>query len=230
MRRIPYALAVGSLMNAMVCTRPNICYSLGIVSRYQSNPGLDHWSAVKNILKYLRRTKSFMLVYGGDDLVLIRYTDSDLQSDPDARRSTSGYVFKLNRGAVSWKSVKQGYTTDSTMEAEYIAASEAAKEAVWLRNFLIELEVVEHIDRPMTLHYDNSAAIAQTKDPKFYKRTRNIQRKHNVVHDIVKRGDILMAKIASKHNLANPFTKALSIKMFDRHMENMGVRCDSNCL
>ncbi|XP_059663629.1 secreted RxLR effector protein 161-like [Cornus florida] len=166
-RRIPYDLAVGSLMYAMVCTRPNICYSIGIVSRYQSNPGLDHWSAVKNISKYLRRTKSLMLVYGGDDLVPVGYTDSDFQSDPDVKRSTSGYVFKLNGGVVSWKSVKQGCTADSAMETEYIATSEAAKEVVWLRNFLIELEVVEHIDRPMTLHCDNSAAITQTKDPKI---------------------------------------------------------------
>ncbi|XP_059623103.1 disease resistance protein RPV1-like [Cornus florida] len=110
------------------------------------------------------------------------------------------------------------------MEAKYIAASEAAKEAIWLRNFLIELEVVEHIDRPMTLHCDNSAAIAQTMNPKFHKGIRHIQRKHHVVRDIVKRGDILVAKIAAKHNLADPFTKALPIKMFDRHMENMGIR------
>ncbi|XP_059645285.1 secreted RxLR effector protein 161-like [Cornus florida] len=174
MRRIPYASVVGSLMYAMVCTRPDICYFVGIVSRYQSNPGIDHWSAMKNILKYLRRTKSLMLVYGGDDLVPIGYTDSDFQSDPDAKRSTSRYVFKLNGGAVSWKSVKLGCTADSTMEADYIAASEVAKEAIWLRNFLIELEVVEHIDRPMMLHCNNSAAIAQTKDPKFHKGIRHI--------------------------------------------------------
>ncbi|XP_059663617.1 secreted RxLR effector protein 161-like [Cornus florida] len=224
MRRIPYASAIGSLMYAMVCTRPDICYLVRIVSRYQSNPGLDHWSAVKNILKYLRRTKSLMLVYESDDLVRIGYTDSDFQSDLDARRSTSGYVFKLNGGAVSWKNVKHSSTADSTMEAEYIAASEAAKEVIWLRNFLIELEVMKHIDRPMTLHCDNSAAITQTKDPKFHKGTRHIQRKYHVVRDIVKQGDILVAKI----HLADPFIKALPIKMFDRHMENMRVRCDSN--
>ncbi|XP_059663471.1 secreted RxLR effector protein 161-like [Cornus florida] len=169
MKRIPYASAVGSLMYAMVCTRLDICYSVGIVNRYQSNLGLNHWSAVKNILKYLRRTKSLMLVYGSDDMVPVEYTDSDFQSDLDARSFTSGYVFKFNGGALSWKSVKQGCTADLTMEAKYIAASETAKEAVWLRNFLIELEVVEHIDLPMTLHCNNSAAIAQTKDPKFIK-------------------------------------------------------------
>ncbi|KAA0051985.1 zinc finger BED domain-containing protein RICESLEEPER 2-like [Cucumis melo var. makuwa] len=100
MSNIPYASAVGSLMYAMLCTRPNICYSVGIVSRYQSNPGRDHWTAVKNILKYLRRTKDYMLVYGSKDLILTRYTDSDFQTDKDVRKSTSGSVFTLNGGAV----------------------------------------------------------------------------------------------------------------------------------
>ena len=81
MRRIPYALAIGSLMYAMLCTRPDICYAVGIVSRYQSNPGMGHWIAVKHILKYLRRMRVYMLVCSGGDLNLIRYTDSDFQSD-----------------------------------------------------------------------------------------------------------------------------------------------------
>ncbi|TYK01065.1 retrotransposon protein, putative, Ty1-copia subclass [Cucumis melo var. makuwa] len=100
MSNIPYASAVGSLMYAMLCTRPNICYLVEMVSRYQSNPGCDHWTTIKNILKYLRRTKDYMLVYGSKDLILIEYTNSVFQSDKDARKSTSGLVFTLNRGAV----------------------------------------------------------------------------------------------------------------------------------
>ena len=100
MRRVPYASAVGSLMYAMLCTRPDICYAVGIVSRYQSNPGLDHWIAVKHILKYLRRTRNYMLVYSGGDLNPIGYTDSDFQSNKDNRKSTSGSVFTLGDGAI----------------------------------------------------------------------------------------------------------------------------------
>ena len=77
MRRVPYASAVGSLMYAMLCTRPDICYEVGIVSRYQSNPGLDHWIAVKQILKYLRRMRDHMLVYSGGDLNCNDYSESD---------------------------------------------------------------------------------------------------------------------------------------------------------
>ncbi|TYK04221.1 gag/pol protein [Cucumis melo var. makuwa] len=100
MRKILYASAVGSLMYAMLCTRPDICFSRGMVSRYQSNPGRDHWTTVKNILKYLKRTKNYMLVYGTKDLILTGYTDSDFQTDKDARKSTSGSVFTLNEGTI----------------------------------------------------------------------------------------------------------------------------------
>ncbi|TYK02508.1 gag/pol protein [Cucumis melo var. makuwa] len=127
MRRIPYASTVGSLMYVMLCTRPDICYAVGIVSRYQSNPGLDHSTAVKIILKYLRRTRDYMLVYGAKDLILTGYTDSDIQTNKDSRKSTSGSVFTLNGRAIVWRSIKQGCIADSTMEAEYVTACEAAK-------------------------------------------------------------------------------------------------------
>ena len=96
MSRIPYASAVGSLMYAMLCTRPDICYSVGVVSRFQSNPGQQHWTAVKSILKYLRRTRNYMLVYFGSDLNITGYTDFDFQGDKDSRKSTSESVFVLN--------------------------------------------------------------------------------------------------------------------------------------
>ncbi|KAH9725006.1 Integrase catalytic domain-containing protein [Citrus sinensis] len=130
MRRVPYAETVGSLMYAMLCTRPDICFAVGMVSRYQSNPGPEHWTAVKHIMKYLKRTKNYMLVYSGDELIPMGYTDSDFMSDKDSRKSTSGYVFTLGSGAISWRSVKQSCIVDFTTEAEYVAASEAAKEAV----------------------------------------------------------------------------------------------------
>ena len=94
-------------MYVMLCTRPDICYSVGIVSRYQSNLGKKHWTDVKHILKYLRRTRNYMLVYHGDELAPIRYTDSDFQSYAYLRKSTSGSVFTLGGAVVSWRSIKQ---------------------------------------------------------------------------------------------------------------------------
>ena len=98
MRRIPYASAVGSLMYAMLCKRPDICYAVGKVSRYQSNPGMGHWIAVRHILKYLMRTRDYMLVYSGGDLNPIGYTDSNFQSDKASRKSTSSSIFTLGGG------------------------------------------------------------------------------------------------------------------------------------
>ena len=95
-----------------------------------------------------------MLVYQSDELVPIGYTDSDFQSDMDSRKSTSGNVFTLGGGAIVWRSIKQTCVADSTMEAEYVAASEAAKEAVWLRNFLKDLAVVPAIEMPLTMFCD----------------------------------------------------------------------------
>ncbi|KAJ9566455.1 hypothetical protein OSB04_002421 [Centaurea solstitialis] len=138
MKSVPYASAIGSIMYAMLCTRPDVAYSVSVTSRYQQNPGEPHWVAVKNILKYLRRTKDMFLVFGGseDEISVKGYSDASFQTDRDDFRSQSGYVFTLNGGAISWKSSKQDTIADSTTEAEYIAASDAAKEAVWLRNFL----------------------------------------------------------------------------------------------
>ena len=109
-------------MYAMLCTRPNIYFAVGMVSRYQSNPGPDHWTTVKHILKYLRRTRDYMLVYGREELVPVGYTDSDFMSDKDSRRSRSRHVFTLGGGAISWRSIKQKCIADSTTEAEYVAA------------------------------------------------------------------------------------------------------------
>ena len=128
---IPYASAIGSIMYAMLCTRPDVSYALSMTSRFQNDPGWDHWTAVKNILKYLRRTKDLILVYGGEEhLAVTGYCDASFQTDRDDSRSQPGYVYMLNGGAVYWKSSKQDSTADSTVEAEYMAACEAGKMGV----------------------------------------------------------------------------------------------------
>ncbi|KAK1629315.1 hypothetical protein QYE76_003630 [Lolium multiflorum] len=124
MSQIPYASAVGSIMYAMLCTRPDIAHAVSLTSRYQSDPGMEHWTAVKNILKYLKRTKDMFLCYGGDqELVVTSYTDASWNTDPDDSKSQSGYVFILNGAAVSWASSKQCTVAKSSTESEYIAAS-----------------------------------------------------------------------------------------------------------
>jgi hypothetical protein len=140
---IPYASAIGSIMYAMLCTRHDVCLAISLVGRYQSDPGVHHWTTVKNILKYLKRTKDMFLIYGGDkELVVKGYVDASFDTDPDDSKSQSGYVFILNGGAVSWCSSKQSVVAGSTCEAEYIAASEAAHEGVWMKEFISNLGVI----------------------------------------------------------------------------------------
>ena len=228
MTRIPYASAIGSIMYAILCTRPDVAHALSVTSRYQSNPGEEHWKAVKMILKYLRRTKDIFLIYGGGELKLEGYTDSSFQSDVDDSKSMSGYIFNLNGGAVSWKSSKQETTADSTTEAEYIAASDAAKEAVWIRNFIQQWGVVPSITDPVTVYCDNNGAIAQAKEPRSHQRSKHILRRYHLIREIIGRGDVLVDQVASAENVADPLTKPLAQKVFDKHLEKMQLRYVGN--
>ena len=110
------------------------------------------------------------------------------------------------------------------MEAEYVAACEAAKEAVWLRNFLIDLEVVPNMSKPITLYCDNSGAVANSREPRSHKRGKHIERKYHLIREIVHRGDVIVTQIASTHNVADPFTKPLTAKVFEGHLESLGLR------
>ena len=107
MSKVPYSNAVGSLMYAMVCTRPDISHAVGTVSRYMHNPGKEHWQAVKWILRYIQKTLDVGLIFEKDDMVgqqVVGYCDSDYDGDLDKHRSTTGYVFTLAKAPVSWKS------------------------------------------------------------------------------------------------------------------------------
>ena len=111
-------------MYAMLCTRPDVSNALSLTSRYQSDPGMEHWTTVKNILKYLKRTKDMFLVYGGDEELVIKgYVNASFNTDPDDSKSQSRYVFILNGATVSWRSSKQSVIAACTTEAEYVAAS-----------------------------------------------------------------------------------------------------------
>ena len=186
----PSVSIVDSIMNAMICTRSDVACSLGVVSRYQSNLDENHWKVTKIILKYLRNTKDQWLIYREPDLKRMGYTDFNFQSDHDDSKSVSGYIFILNGRAICWKSFKQHTIADSVCEVEYIAASDAAKEAVWLKKFITELGVAPSIDSPVLLYYDSTGAIAQTKEPKAHQQTKHILHRYHFIQEIVDRGDI----------------------------------------
>ena len=138
-----------------------------MTSRFQSDPSECHWIAVKNILKYLRRTKDICLIYGGQEgeLVISGYTNAGFKSDLDDFRSQSDFVFCLNGGVVSWRSSKQDTVANSTTKAEYITASDAVKETVRNKILIFKLGVVPSITNPVDVYCDNNGAIAQAKEP-----------------------------------------------------------------
>ena len=139
-------------------------------------------------------------------------------------------MFTLGGEAINGRSVKQSCIADSTMEAEYVAACEAAKEAVWFKKFLFDLGVMRMEQVPVTLFCDNSGVVAQSKDPRNHKKGKHIERKYHIIRDIVARGDVVVAKIDSADNLVDPFTKTLPQRTFESHLEGMRVRLMHNSL
>jgi hypothetical protein len=225
MSAIPYASAIGSIMYAMLCTHPDVSLALSVTSRYQSEFGEDHWTVVKGILKYLRRTKDMFLIFGGEDELVVKgYTDASFQIDKDDSASQSGFVFCLNGGAVSWKSSKQDTVADSTIEADYIAAFDAAKEAVWIKKIISELGVVPSASSPVDLYCDNSRDIVLAKEPRSHKKSKHILRKYHLIRHFVERGDVKVSKVNTDSNVADPLTKPLPQPKHEAHMRSMGIR------
>ncbi|GKF33606.1 hypothetical protein Tco_0106806 [Tanacetum coccineum] len=196
-QNVPYASAVGSIMYAVRCTRSDVAFSQNITSRFQQNPGDLHWTSVKNILKYLRNTKDMFLIYGGDIKLELRVS---CYTDADDLKSQTGYVFVLNGCAVDWKSTKQSIFATSSAKAEYIAAYDASKDAVWVRKFISELGVVPTIEEPINMYCDNIGAIT-----------------------IANESLESLKKVHIDDNLADPFTKALAFPKHSEHNKNIGM-------
>ncbi len=156
MEKVPYQEAIGSLMYASITTQPDISFTVAALSQFLDNPGDVHWEAVKHILHYLSGTKDFVLTYGDECHDLIGYTDAD-GTTQEHRHAISGHTFLINGGAVSWSSKKQELITLSTAEAEYVAVTHAAKEALWLQRLVFEL--FPSLEAPTVLYCDNQAAL-----------------------------------------------------------------------
>jgi hypothetical protein len=216
MCNVPYREAVGSLMYAAMGTRPDIAFATSTVAQYSENPGWKHWEAVKRIFRYLMGTKNLQLTYGGDERGLVGYVDADGASQ-DHRRAISGYVFMVDGGAVSWSSKKQELVTLSTTEAEYVAATHAAKEAVWIRRLLTEL--FHSIDTPTTLFSDSQSAIALAHDGHYHARTKHIDIRYHFIRYIIEAGTIKLVYCPTNDMTADTLTKALpSVKA--KHFAN----------
>ncbi|GKA87395.1 putative RNA-directed DNA polymerase [Tanacetum coccineum] len=207
MDRVPYASAVGSLMYAMVCTRPDLAHAVGVVSRFLSNPGKKHWEAVKWIFRYLRGTSKLGITFGNGKPMLVGYTDSDLAGNKDNMKSTSGYLMTFAGGAVSWQSRLQKCVALSTTEAEYVAATEACKELLWLKRFLQELGFKQ---QRYAVLCDNQSTIHLAKNSMFHKRTKHIDIRYHWIRDAIEDGMFELNKVHTDDNASDMLTKAVA--------------------
>ncbi|KAG8498673.1 hypothetical protein CXB51_004985 [Gossypium anomalum] len=190
MLHVPYSSTVGSLMYAMVCSRPDLSYAVSAFGRTEDG--------------------------------VIGYVDADFAGDLDRRRSLTGYVFTIGGCAISWKATLQTTVALSTTEAEYMAITEACKEAIWLKGLFSELNEDLQIS---TVFCDSQSAIFLTKDLMFHERTKHIDVRYHFVRDIIARGDIVVSKISTHENPADMMTKSLPITKFEHCLDLVGVHC-----
>ena len=217
-----YRSLVGSLIY-LTNTRPDIVHAVSIISRFMSDPSKDHLAAAKRILRYIKGTKSYGIMYESEnDSRLTGYTDSDWAGSIDDRRSTSGYLFQLGSKSISWSSRKQATVALSSSEAEYISATSAACEAVWLRRILKDLQ--QGTKDPTTIYCDNMSAIAMTKNPVFHSRTKHIEIRHHFIRELVEKQEIELQFCKTGEQLADIFTKALQIEKFIQFRRELGVQ------
>ena len=218
-----YQSAVGSLLYLAMWTRPDIAYAVGMVSKYCSKPSKEHWTAVKRIMHYLQGTVDYGLCYDkGSHSKCTGYSDADWAGDIDDRRSTSGYVFSMSGGAISWRSKRQTCVSLSTAEAEYIALASAAQEAVWLQRLLQDMKAVP--SRPMIINEDNQSAIALTKNPQFHGRTKHVDIKFHYIREQVEQQNIKLVFCPSDNMMADFLTKGLTREKFCKNREMTGLK------
>jgi hypothetical protein len=223
--QLRYSQIIGSLMYLASATRPDIAYAVSKLSRFVSNPGDDHWHALERIMRYLKGTASYGIHYSGYPRVLEGYSDSNWISDADEIKATSGYVFTLGGGAVSWKSCKQTILTRSTMEAELTALDTATVEAEWLRQLLMDLPVVEKPIPAIPMNCDNQTVIIKVNSSKDnMKSSRHVKRRLKSVRKMRNSGVVALDYIHTSKNLADPFTKGLSRNVIDNASKEMGMR------
>jgi transposase InsO family protein len=218
MLKVPYASAVGSLMYAMVCTRPDLAHCVGVVSRFLANPGRSHWAAVKTAFRYLKGTETHGLIFGlHNDCEIVGFCDSDYAGDRVGWRSTSGYVFTLGGTAVSWRSRLQSIVALSTTEAELVAAVESAKEAVYLKELLNDLGFKQP---SVSIFCDNQSAIHLATNLAFSSRTKHINVRDAYLARLHEAKIVYLKKVLTDDNAADMFTKSLPPAKFE-HCSNL---------
>ena len=218
---IPYAEAIGSVLWPVVVSRPDAVFAVSTLSQFIQNPGPAHWEVLKCIIVFLRSMKDLWLTFGGQSKLSAEgFCDADWGGQKH-HHSISGYSFHMGARAISWSSKKQHVVALSSTEAEYIAQTHAAKEALWLCSFLRELRSAP--DDLLILNCDKQGAIALAKDNKFHARTKHIDVRYHFIREVVEDRKVTVQYIPTGDNVSDIFTKPLTKAKFQELAELLGL-------
>ena len=210
-----YQQAIGSLLYAALLTRPDIAYATNTLGRYASNPGPEHIKAIKRVFRYLKGSLDYNITYRGDaktSSYITGYTDADYAGEKDEYKSTTGYIFYLANGPISYKSKLQPITAQSTTEAEYIALANTAKEATYIKALITELGLYKQSNIP--LYSDNNGAIQLAKNPAYHERSKHINVRYHLIRQKLADDTISIHYIPTKDQKADGLTKPLTTRRF----------------
>jgi len=188
-------------MWGQLATRPDLSFAISLLSRFQANPGIEHWNALLHVIGYIKNTIDYGLTYSreADLSTPIAFVDADYGGCRDTHRSTSGYVFTMAGGPVTWSSKRQAMVALSTVEAEYVAMSRCTQQMVWMQSWLDEVSI-EH-EMPGIIKGDSRGAIALTKNTKDHGKIKHIDIRHHYIRELVKSGTIVMELV---HETTSP--------------------------
>ncbi|KAL0276778.1 UNVERIFIED_CONTAM: hypothetical protein PYX00_004278 [Menopon gallinae] len=218
---LPFRELIGALMWLSVATRPDIAYAVNSLSQFNNCFGRTHWTAAKRILRYLKGTKDVGITYEKSTCGIIGYSDADWGACPIDRRSYTGVVFVLSRGAISWESKKQRTVALSSTEAEYMALTESVKEAIYLKKFVAELGFPELGD--IMIFCDNMGALKLSQNDMFHSRTKHIDIRHHFVREAVKNGKVTVKHIGTEEMAADMLTKGLASPKIIKNSKSVGL-------
>ncbi|XP_026475639.1 uncharacterized protein LOC113380719 [Ctenocephalides felis] len=219
-QELPYQQLIGSLMYLAVMTRPDIAYSLSYLSQFNNCYVSSHFKSAKRVLKYLQGTKKYGLKFKKDSENLVGYTDADWASDNVDRKSYTGFCFKFSNSIISWESSKQKTVALSSTEAEYMAISDASKEAIYLKNLLMELT---DVNESVRIYNDNKSAQKLSYNPVFHKRSKHIDVRHHFIREAIADGVIDLKYMQTNDMPADIFTKSLSVHKHLKFLKQLGM-------
>lgn len=216
-----YRGLVGKLLYLAGSTRPDIAFTISSLSRFNINPHRHHWEAAKRVLRYLRGTMNFGIIYRRTREKLYGHSDADWANCQLDRKSYTGFVIILGGAPVSWEARKQPTVALSSTEAEYMAITTTAKEMLFCMTILEELELEEYCRKPLIIHSDNLGAINLSKNIGFNCRTKHIDTRHHFIRSLVKKKIIKLNHVRSENMIADICTKGLNRVKHERNTDQI---------